>query len=145
MKAKIRIVVLLGVLTAIPMTAHAVILGVIGGIIDGIAQTVYRGVKQANATDVGRSDLATRQNESTMTPEERQARDEVIKQTFDDLSAHLPENEREAEIERLQERYMALAPRHPSVTERLDILRDEAAAKKTGDAPTDGAKPPTPL
>lgn len=70
-----------------------------------------------------------------MTPEEKKARDEVMKQTFEELSAHLPESEREAEMDRLLVRFMELAPQQPLVTERLDILRDEAAAKKAAGKP----------
>ena len=130
MKTRFFGMVFAAALSATPMTSHAQITWFIAGLIDGTAQSIYRGAKQANASTDTINDLKARQSELTMTPEERQARDDAMKQTFDQLSAHLPESEREAEKDRLLERYMALAPQHPSVTERLDILRDEAAAQK---------------
>ena len=127
MKKILKLALVAGVLAVAPMSAYAVLDSFTAVLLGNLLLREGRAVSDSVSM---KNDLKARQSELTMKPEERQARDEAMKQTFDQLSAHLPESEREAEKDRLLERYMSLAPQHPSVTERLDILRDEAAAQK---------------
>ena len=130
MKNTLKLVVVAGAFAMVPMSAYAFADILIRAVAE-ITFDTARKVKGDYDTAEGMAkDLKARKNEQYMTAEEKKARDEVMKQTFEELSAHLPENEREAEMDRLLVRFTALASQNPSVTERLDILREEADAQK---------------
>ena len=132
MKNTLRLVVVAGCLAVAPMSAYAFVDILIRAAAEITFDTVRKVKSDYDTADGIVKDLNARKSEQYMTPEEKKARDEVMKQTFEELSADLPENEREAEMDRLLVRFMELAPQQPLVTDRLDILRDEAAAKKAG-------------
>lgn len=135
MKNTLKLVAVAGALAVAPMSAHAFVEIFIRAAAEIAFDTTRKVKSDYDTADGIVKDLNARKSEQYMTPEEKKARDEVMKQTFEELSAHLPESEREAEMDRLLVRFMELAPQQPLVTERLDILRDEAAAKKAAGKP----------
>ena len=115
------------ILIGLPIPSHAFITGLIMGVIEGALVTTRNVVRDNNTANGIQAELNQRPKELTW--EEKKAQDEVMKQTFEELTVQFPENEREPEMDKLHHRFMVLAPEHPSVIERLDILRDEAATK----------------
>lgn len=124
MKSKISMAVVAVALIGLPIPSHAFIFALITGTVE-LARSVARDASTASGV---KEEL--KQQPKELTWEEKKARDEVMKQTFEELTVQFPENEREQEMDKLHHRFMVLAPEHPLVTERLDILRDEAAAAK---------------
>ena len=126
MKSKFSMAFVAAILIGLPIPSHAFV-GLILGVIQGAVITTRNVVRDNNTASGIQAELNQRPMDLTF--EEKKAQDEVMKQTFEELTVQYPESEREQEMDKLHHRFMVLAPEHPSVIERLDILRDESAAK----------------